>query len=286
MKNKTDRMDRKHLCKKNALPLRGMALVLCLVFLLPSLFACTTPEEGTTPAATTPAETTVTTTVTTPAATTTLDAAVLEANIKAAYYKTYPHAEGVELDVVIHEQFGDVFVVEATQDATVLDLEYEIIANREFLYDTEARLDVYREGEALIPLAEAHAAGLLSDENIRTLYDTFREAYRDYYDIYSIEKYIQEELRPPSVEESRFYHDRILISLRGFADKEIPTIEEFAQFGCVRIQPHEYFFEDYYLIVEETTLEELEKMVRAIEAADSPKIYWVSLARNDEYYPT
>ena len=211
---------------------------------------------------------------------------LLESSIKAAYYKAHAEAIGTELSVVIHEQFDGVYVVEVTRDATRIDLEYEIIANREFLYFTEARLEVYREGEALIPLAEAHAAGLLSDENIRTLYDTFREAYRDYYDIYSIEKYIQEELRPPSVEEFRFYHDRILISLRGFADEEIPTIEEFAQFGCVRIQPHEYFFEDYYLMVEETTLEELEKMVRAIEAADFPKIYWVSLARNDEYYPT
>ena len=278
MKNKTDRMDRKPLRKKNALPLRGMALVLCLVLLLPMFFACTPKEEVTTPIPTTPAETTTTTTMTAEQ--------LLESSIKAAYYKAHAEVIGTELSVVIHEQFGDVFVVEVTRDATRIDLEYEIIANREFLYFTEARLEVYREGEVLIPLAEAHAAGLLTDENIRTLYDTFREAYRDYYDIYSIEKYIQEELRPPSVEESRFYHDRILISLRGFADKEIPTIEEFAQFGCVRIQPHEYFFEDYYLIVEETTLEELEKMVRAIEAADFPKIYWVSLARNDEYYPT
>ena len=239
MKNKTDRMNRKHLCKKNALPLRGMALVLCLVLLLPSLFACTIPEEGTTPAATTPAETT---TVTTSAATTTLDAAVLEANIKAAYYKTYPHAEGVELDVVIHEQFGDVFVVEATQDATVLDLEYEIIANREFLYDTEARLDVYRaDGDGtLMPLAEAHAAGLLNDEHIRTLYDAFRAANQALYDEYSTEKW----LLPDDVERHIYVHyDRICIYIRKFALAETYTTEDFASIGCTNI---ECYLDDSY----------------------------------------
>ena len=183
MKNKTDRMNRKHLRKKNALPLRGMAFVLCLVLLLPSLFACTTPEEGTTPAATTPAETT---TVTTPS-TTTLDAAqLLERDIKEAYYRTHTDAAGAEVSVVMHEQFDDLYVVEVTRDATTLDLEYEIIANREFLYDTEARLEVYRaDGDGtLIPLAEAFEEEDITEAQIRTLYDTFREANKALYDEY------------------------------------------------------------------------------------------------------
>ena len=249
---------------------RALSLVLVLLLLLPNLVACTTEAEttGTTQAATTEATTEATTPeVTTPPATT-VSPEELEQNIKDAYRAlTATTAADEAITVDLYGEFGDALALKITKDATVLDLEYEIIANREFLYDTEGRLYVYA-NKILSPLAAAHTAGIVTDENIRTLYDSFRAGNEALYDEYSPEKYIHPR-----------EHDgnTIFVTLRPFAEDRPITPSFFDYIGCTQVifvSNHDSYV-TYLLVIPEDTDEAAYAAARKIEAQDHCEIHTV-----------
>ena len=226
---------------------RALSLVLVLLLLLPNLVACTTEAEttGTTQAVTTEATTEATTPeVTTPPATT-VSPEELEQNIKDAYRAlTATTAADEAITVDLYGEFGDALALKITKDATVLDLEYEIIANREFLYDTEGRLYVYA-NKTLSPLAAAHTAGIVTDENIRTLYDSFRAGNEALYDEYSETKDV---LHPPTEEETRCNYTRLFFTPRKFANDVTYTLDSFPQIELEKVEKRDDPYLFYWIL--------------------------------------